>query len=547
MNKVSNEPRWTWRFVTPQGGGKLLILALLFFSADISCAPSQHSSEATPGDTLVVLDQQKLAPIHPILTASTLSANLTDIIFDGLIKLDDGFEPKPHLAESWERSADGLTWIFQLRKGVRFHDGSKLTAEDVAFTFQQLRDLPVGSSFNPIFKEVESIKVIGSHTLKIVLKKPMASFLSMLIVGILPKQDSVNPQPVGTGPYKLKSWSEMEVLLEANEDYFLGRPNIDQIRVIVDPNSKTFWANVARGESDLFFDPMSAHDETLKFIPGFKTHSVENLYYYSLSFNMNDKLFRDPKVRQALNYVVNKEEIIAKVLKGQGQVMAGTIHPSSWAYNPKIRPCPYDPPKALALLRQAGWDDHDGDHILDKEGERFEFTVHLNTGDDLKQKSILLIQQYLMGIGIKMQVSLVDAANIDFLFKKQFQAAFVETLAAGDPDFSYNFWHSSQIERGFNWSSYRNEQVDRLLEEGRTEFDREKRKIKYFKYQEEIFKDPPGIFLFWTNYLVGINGRFKGVKFSSAGGPFAKIHEWYVPKDEQRYKKSEDLSSLVAK
>jgi peptide/nickel transport system substrate-binding protein len=250
---------------------------------------------------------------------------------------------------------------------------------------------------------------------------------------------------------------------------------------------------------------------------------------------MNDNLFRDPRVRQALNYAVNKEEIIAKVLKGQGQVMAGTIHSSSWAYNPKIRPYPYDPSKALALLREAGWEDHDGDHFLDKEGKQFEFTVLLNTGDELKQKSVLLIQQYLLNIGIKMQVNLVDAAKIDVLFKKQFQTHFPQMTARGDPDFGYNFWHSSQIERGFNVSSYQNEQVDRFLEEGRAEFDREKRKTKYFKYQEEIFRDPPGIFLFWTNYLVGINGRFKGVKISSSGGPFANIREWYVPKAQQRY------------
>lgn len=532
----------------PQKKVMLLLFALLFFSADISCAPSRQASDSTPGDTLVILEQQKLAPIHPILTATTLSADLTDIIFDGLIKLDDGFEPKPHLAESWERSTDGLTWTFHLRKGVRFHDGSKLTAEDVAFTFQKVRDLPVGSFFNPIFQEVESIKVIGSHTLQIVLKRPLASFLPMLEVGILPKHESVDPYPVGTGPYKLKSWSEMGVLLEANEDYFLGRPNIDQIRVVVDPNPKTFWAKAARGRADLFLDSLSARDGTLRQLPGFDTHSVANPYYYILSFNMNDKLFRDPLVRQALNYAVNKEEIIAKVLKGQGQVAAGTIHPSSWAYNPKIRPYPYDPPKALALLRQAGWEvHHDGGHFLDKEGEPFEFRVHLNSGDDLKQKTLLLIQQYLLDIGIKMRIALFDAANIDFLFKKQFQAHFPETVARGDPDFSYNFWHSSQIERGFNVSSYRNEQVDRFLEEGRTEFDREKRKTDYFKYQEEIYKDPPGIFLFWANYIVGVNGRFKGVKISSAGGPFANILEWYVPKAEQRYTRSEDLSSTERK
>jgi peptide/nickel transport system substrate-binding protein len=518
--------------VMPPERDKLLVLTLIFASLFISCTLSQPSTEITPGDTLVVLEQAKLAPIHPILTSTTPSANLSDIIFDSLIQLDEQFEPKPHLAESWERSRDGRTWTFHLRKGVRFHDGTKLTAEDVVFTFQKAKDLPVGSAFNFVFKEVESVRAINSHSLEVVLKRPMASFLPMLQVGILPKHQQVNP--VGTGPYILKSWSEMGVLLEANEDYFLGRPNLDQIRVVVDPEPKTFWAKPVNGNVDLFFNSLSAQDEILRSVPGFHTHSVAHPFYYILAFNQNDKLFSDRRVRQALNYAVNKEEIVAKVLTGQGLAAAGTIHPSSWAYNPKVKPYPYDPQKASALLREAGWEDHDGDHILDKEGKRLEFTVHVNTGDDLKQKALHLVQQHFSDVGVKMQVSNFDAADIGFLFKKQFQAAFGEVVARGDPDFSYQFWHSSQIANGFNWFSYRNEQVDRFLEEGRTEFDREKRKAIYFKYQEEFLNDPPGILLFWTHYLVGVHQRFKGVKITPVG-PFANIREWYVPKAEQRY------------
>jgi peptide/nickel transport system substrate-binding protein len=237
---------------------------------------------------------------------------------------------------------------------------------------------------------------------------------------------------------------------------------------------------------------------------------------------------------------------MAKVLKGQGRVAAGTIFPDSWAYDPNAKPYPYDPKKALALLAEAGWKDHDGDSILDKAGRPFEFTVHVNTGDDLKQRALLLIQQQLLDIGIRIKIKLFNAADTDFLFTKKFDSHFPELLAKGDPDISYRFWHSSQINGGFNFSSYRNEKVDRLLDAGRAEFDPEKRKAIYFKFQEEIHKDPPGIFLFWTNYLVGVHQRFKGVKISPVG-PFANIREWYVPKAEQRYTKSGDLSIVERK
>jgi peptide/nickel transport system substrate-binding protein len=269
-------------------------------------------------------------------------------------------------------------------------------------------------------------------------------------------------------------------------------------------------------------------------------------FYYLVAFNLESRLFKEHNVRQALNYAVNKEEIVAKVLRGEGQVAAGTIYPGSWAYDPNIQPYLYDPKRALTLLKEAGWEDHDGDRLLDKGGQVFEFTVHVNAGDDLKQKTLLLIQQQLLDIGVRMKIALFGANESEFLFKKMFQAHFPEIMARGDPDFSYKYWHSSQIKDGFNVSSYHNEKVDRLLEEGRTEFDQEKRKEIYFKYQEEMLKDPPGIFLFWTNYLVGVQKRFKGVKISPVG-PFANIQEWYVPKTEQRYTKSEGLTSPKGK
>jgi peptide/nickel transport system substrate-binding protein len=135
-------------------------------------------------------------------------------------------------------------------------------------------------------------------------------------------------------------------------------------------------------------------------------------------------------------------------------------------------------------------------------------------------------------------VKLFDATDTDFLFKKKFDAHFPEVMARGDPDFSYKHWHSSQIEKGINVSSYRNPIVDRLLEDGRSEFDLERRKAIYYKYQKEMHDDPPGIFLFWTNYLVGVHERFKGVQISPVG-PFENIREWYVPKGEQRYTNAE--------
>ena len=528
----------------------LFIPILVFIVASVSCQSTSATDEKATGDMLVVPDTEKFAFLNPLLTTTTLSARLIDIVFDGLIKLDDRFEPKPQLAESWERPVDGRTWTFHLRPGVKFHDGVELTADDVAFTFEKMKRFSIApTSFNS--QDMQEVHVVDHYTVQITSKTPLASFLQSLDVPILPKHllegkeienTSFNLHPVGTGPFKVKSWSDQEIVLEANESYFLGRPYLDKIRAIAYPDREAIWAKLMAGEVD-FFDYLSAGDyEITKQVPNVRFYSVPMPYYYLVALNMEDRLFADRRVRQALNYAVNKEEIVAKVLEGQGRIAAGTIFPGSWAYNPNIAPYPYDPKKALALLAEAGWRDHDGDHFLDKDGRPFEFTVQVNAGDDAKKKTFLLIQQQLLDIGIKARLNFFDAADIGFYFKKQFQAVFPETRAGGDPDSSYKFWHSSQIQGGFNVTSYHNKTVDKLLEEGRSEFDQERRKAIYFNFQEEILKDPPGIFLYWTNYLVGIQKRFKGVKISSVS-PFENIQEWYVPKAEQRHPESESPSS----
>jgi peptide/nickel transport system substrate-binding protein len=469
-----------------------------------------------------------------------MSARLSDLIFDGLVRLDEKLGVQPHLATSWEFSNDHRILTFHLQKGVTFHDGVELTADDVKFTFDQMKKPGLRTAYLYDVQEIGDITIKDRYTVQMRLKTAGASFLSNLVVGILPKHllDNRNiddldfkSHPIGTGPFKVVTHSVTGSLLQANENYFMGRPLVDQLVVKVYPSQEAVWGGLLRGEID-FFSHLSPIDfERLHQVATVRLYTALQPYYYLLAFNVRSPLFRNQTVRRALNYAIDKEAIIRKVLKGYGQVSGGTVYPNSWAYNPGVKPYPYDPLKALALLNSAGWQDRNGDHFLDKNDRHFEFTAYTNRGDDLKQRVLLLIQQQLFDLGIKMNVKLFDATDTDFLFQKRFDAHFPEIEAVGDPDLSYKYWHSSQIDGGFNVGSYRNAEVDRLLEEGRHTFDRTKRKAIYDRFQQVLLDDPPGIFLFWTDYLVGVNTRFKGVKISPAG-PFANIREWYVDEDQ---------------
>jgi peptide/nickel transport system substrate-binding protein len=255
------------------------VFTLLLSITGVSCDLPRSPEKEKTGDTLVIPEYQKPAFINPLLTSSTFSARLSEIIFDGLVQLDDHFEPEPHLAESWERSEDGMTWTFHLKHDVTFHDGMELTAEDVVYTFQMIKELQEKIPFAFVFQDVTAIEAKDKYTVEVGLRKPIASFLSTLFIGILPKhllkgQDLMrtpfNHRPIGTGPFKLKAWTEKEIILEANQSYFLGRPYLNQIRVIVYPGREAAWAKLMAGEVDFIPFLTPENYEVLKHVSTYR-------------------------------------------------------------------------------------------------------------------------------------------------------------------------------------------------------------------------------------------------------------------------------------
>jgi peptide/nickel transport system substrate-binding protein len=524
----------------------ILIVAI---SCTILLTPTPLLSKAdlpeTYGDTLIIGDFVEPTFINPILTHTSITASLKRIIFDGLIKLNDKMEPVPHLAHSWEYSPDGLTWTFHLRRNVRFHDGTELTAEDVKFTFDKINDPSIKSPYINIFRNFKSVNVKHRFTVEIHLENPLPSLLFYFDVGILPQhllmgkdmgKAAFNYHPIGTGPFKMERWSKDEIILKANEEYFGRRPHLNMVKVKFFKNQGMVWAGLMKGTVDCVFLSYSKHYDIIEKIADFKAYSFLNPYYYILAFNENSTYFGKKFVRQALNYAVGKEKILTKVLGGRGRISSGTIFPLSWAYNNSIKPYPFDPKKAARLLKMAGWKDTNGNHILDKDGREFQFVLLIVEGDDVSRECALIIQQQLLDIGVKMKVTVLPFSRMyeRFLSTRKFDASLL-SIISDDPDKNYLWWDSSQIDHGFNVFSYKNKKVDELLEQGRTTLDREERRRIYHQFQREIYEDPPGVFLFWRDYLVGIHRRFREVNVSPAG-ILDNINEWYVPKEEQKYR-----------
>ena len=533
------------------------ICALLATSLLLACSgrdagdtPAKSAAnEPAYGDTIIVGSIGDASTLLPPLATDSASFDIIGLVYNGLVKYDKDIKLVGDLAESWEVSPDGLQITFHLRKNVKWHDGAEFSADDVLFTYQTMIDPDVPTAYEGDFLLVEKAEAPDKYTFRVSYTKPFAPALSSWGVSILPKhllegKDIVHSplarKPVGTGPYKFKQWVTGEkIVLEANPDYFEGRPYIDRYVYRIIPDTATMFLELkAESLDQMGLRPLQYLKQTN--YPAFRKKFNKFRYpafaYTYLGYNLLDEKFKDKRVRQAISYAIDKQEIIDGVLMGLGQVATGPYKPGTWYYNPEVRRYPYRPDKAGELLAQAGWTDTNGDGILDKNGEPFRFTIITNQGNELRAQTAQIIQQRLKQVGIEVKIRIIEWAAFlkEFVHKKKFEALILGWSVGQDPDV-YDIWHSSKTAPGeLNHISYKNPQVDALLEEGRHTFDQKKRKRAYFKFQEILAEEQPYTFLYVPDALPVVNSRFRGIKPAPLGISYNFI-KWYVPKHLQRY------------
>ncbi|MCK4463679.1 MAG: peptide-binding protein [Candidatus Omnitrophica bacterium] len=520
----------------------LLVLAAVFFLTAAYC-------EDKYGDAFVTASIADARTLVPILASDSASGEIVGMVFNGLVKYDKFIELTGDLAQSWEIKDDGLTIIFHLRKNVKWHDGRPFTAEDVRFTYGKLIDPDVPTPYSGDFKKVKFFEALNPYTIKITYKEPFSPGLASWGMAIMPKHilenenlltSSFSRSPIGTGPYKFKRWKSSERIdLVSNHGYFEHTPYIDRYIYKVIPDPSTMFLELqtenidSMGLSPLQYKRLT---DTRYFKKSYRKFRYPSFGYTYMAYNLKSELFTDKRVRQAINYAVDKKEIIDGVLLGLGRICTGPFIPESWAYNKNVKPCPFDVNRAKKLLRTAGWADSDGDGWLDKEGEIFEFTLLTNQGNNLRIKTAEIIQRRLKEVGIKVNIRVLEWAVFinEFVDKKRFEAIILGWSLSRDPD-CYDIWHSSKTRPGeFNFISYSNSGVDKLLIEGRRRFDKEKRKEIYHKIHEVLYEEQPYLFLYVPDALPAVHRRFRGIEPAPIGIGYNFI-DWYVPKTEQRY------------
>ena len=501
------------------------------------------------GDAIIVGSIGEPRTLIPILASDSSSATICGLIFNGLVKYDKDLRLIGDLAEKWDISEDSLTITFYLRKGVKWHDGKEFTSRDVEFTYNKLIDPKVRTPYSGDFEMVKIFEVIDDYTVKVIYKEPFSPGLSSWGMNIMPRhllegEDLNNTgfarQPIGTGPYKFGVWKTGErIELVSNRDYFEGRPYINRYIYRIIPDQATLFLELRAGGVDFTtLTPLQfkRQTETEFFKENFQKFQYPSFGYTYLGYNLNDPRFRDLRVRRAINYAVNKEEIIQGVLLGLGRVATGPFLPESWAYNKEVEPVKFDPEKSRELLKEAGWEDSDGDGLLEKDGTEFSFTILTNQGNTQRMMTAEIIQRRLKEVGIEVKINIVEwsAFVSEFIDKRRFDAVLLGWSLSLDPDM-YDIWHSSKTKEGqFNFVGYANYEVDKLLLEGRRTFDISERKKIYYKIHEILYNEQPYLFLYVPDALPILHSRFKGVEVGVAGIGHNFIR-WFVPEKEQKY------------
>lgn len=496
--------------------------------------------------------------VNPLYaSASDVDADLTRLVYSGLLTWDPDQGLVNDLAESVQVSEDSKTYTVAIREDAKFHNGENVRAADVIFTIEAIQDPQYRSPLAVSFHGV-TVSQVDEKTVAFALEQPFAPFLSTLTVGILPAGvwgnieprnaplASRNLEPVGSGPYRFaefakdKSGNILSYTLERNPSYYGDTARIDRLTF-------KFYASTTEAVHAL----ENKNVEGASFVPADLEEEVERLRSVSLlhpdiprevALYFNQSAYeplKDKAVRTAIAQAIDKQAVVTEALGGNGRVIDAPILPGMLGEHPDVAKVAYDAAAAGATLEEAGYKLAEGTTVrgLKKaptDGSANELTLTITTvqSPEFVRAAEVIVAQ-LAAAGIKAELSPVDSATFfsSVIQPKAYQVLLTGTLLGIDPD-PYPFWHSSQTRPGgLNLALYSNRNADTLLEAARNTTNSEERAQKYREFQDMLAADVPAVFLYQSTYAYAISDKIKNANVDRIVSPadrFAKVTEWYI-------------------
>jgi peptide/nickel transport system substrate-binding protein/oligopeptide transport system substrate-binding protein len=459
--------------------------------------------------------------LDPALSTDVPTGRAVSYVFDGLTRFTEKAQVVPDLATSWELAPDGVTYTFHLRRGVRFHDGTPFGASDVAHSFERVLDPHTrGGRGWPLYpirgakefadgkaSSISGITVVDDSTVRLTLTEPFAIFpkmLAMPVTSIVPKRTPANfgEHPVGTGPWKFVEWRHDDYLRFArNPGYHEGAPLADSLEARIIPELSTAEAEFEGGNVDIFQVPAQetpswkANDEQRALL-----QSAPSLRMLYGAINTTRGPLRDVRVRQAINYAVDRNMILRRLMGGSGVLAAGVIPPSLDGYDPSLQPYPYDTTRARQLLRDAGYPNGIDIELWTGQSEQF-------------PRIAQTIQAYLAKVGIRVKIVQRDASSMREAARNGKTDIALKDWFADYPDaenFLYPLLHTANRGVGGNVSFLSDPKFDSVVTAARREPDEARRIALYREANVIAHDDAPMLFLFFTEDVYAVQPWLKG-------------------------------------
>lgn len=493
--------------------GVLLLVALISVASVLSgCGKTPEESEAPVKDTLLWGVNAEASSLDPATSKDTVTHMMMYQIYDALVREDPTDYTKliPGLATHWEFNEDSTEVTFYLREGVKFHNGDIMTADDVYFSLQRSLDSSYSSG---ISQAIDHFEKVGDMAVKCVLKYPYGPILDVMTnmtYGIVSKRAVLEAEaagidfsrnPCGTGPYKMVEWrSGDSLVLTRFDDYWDGPAKIKNLIYKLVPDASAGAIALEDGTLDVYYGIADADEPYLKTLPQIGHVECPGVGLHHITFNVTDGIFTDKRLRQAVAYALNREEIAIGAVNGEAEVANCPVPTSVFGYIPDFPWYEQDIEKAKALMAEAGYPN----------GFDVVFSMQ---GSDTYMKPAEIVQEQLRQIGIRVTFDKMERAAYleDVGDKRNFVASLRminATIRDADSVLTRRF-HSGMLGGGNNYSGYSNPVVDDLIERARKSSDNEERLELYWQVYEILKEDVPLIPLYTTNVSAFFNAKLK--------------------------------------
>ncbi len=535
---------------------RYLVLFTLIFLLIFGCSKKENRNS----DRIIIGVESDVQTINPMYAFSYAEGNLIDLLFmkpaievwnDSLGEI----EFKPMLAEKWEWENDQSSLKLYLRKGVFWSDGFPITTEDIVYTFDVCSDPEVDSRFYGQFVNFytlddlqidieKTFKIISPTILEINFREGSDPSLLDINLEIIPKHiwsnfkkeefaaAQNNFEPITSGPFKLQKWErEASISLSIDSSSFLFNPdNVKEIIFKVVPDYKSRIIQLKTGTIDLVDNIKSEDIDELKSTDNINLFSLRGRDYDYIGWNHIDpqdfqkskvtpnKFFTSSKIRKALTYAINRQEIIESYLGENGELCKGPVSPmfnNYYDYNLEVDD--YNPAKAKEILKTIGWEDKNGDGILEMGKKKFSFDLYISSGNPRRSYVATIVKNNLKSVGIEANIqSLEMGAFVERLMKRDYDAWIAGWTIPVPIDLT-PYWNSDQDIGFLNFSSYQNKEKDEILNQLQQRLSESEKIVLYKKLQRIFYDDEPVTFLYWFDKIIAYNKRISTIDISTLG------------------------------